>query len=111
MASSESERHGRAVLLLGRFHHGFVFVTGDTRPVVCSVAGAKQCHCSAKRCQNCLRCQSHDDHVSAFGSTYVGRMLRLTSLAPDIIEAILHGDEPDGLSLEKLRKNLPVRWE
>ena len=42
--------------------------------------------------------------------TYVGRMLRLTSLAPDIIEAILRGDEPDGLSLEKLRKNLPVRW-
>jgi hypothetical protein len=31
--------------------------------------------------------------------------------APDIIEAILRGDEPDGLSLEKLRRNLPVRWE
>ena len=43
--------------------------------------------------------------------TYVGRMLRLTSFAPDIIEAILSGDEPDGLSLEKLRKNLPVRRE
>ncbi|MCC5830284.1 MAG: hypothetical protein JJU36_12635 [Phycisphaeraceae bacterium] len=43
--------------------------------------------------------------------TYVGRMLRLTSLAPDIIEAILRGGEPDGLSLEKLRKDLPVRWE
>jgi len=43
--------------------------------------------------------------------TYVGRMLRLTSLAPDIIEAILCGNEPDGLSLEKLRKNLPVRWD
>lgn len=30
-------------------------------------------------------------------------MLRLMSLAPDITEAILRGDEPDGLSLEKLR--------
>ena len=38
-------------------------------------------------------------------------MLRLTSLAPDIIEAILRGDEPEGLSLEKLRKNLPMRWD
>jgi hypothetical protein len=38
-------------------------------------------------------------------------MLRLTSLAPDIIEAILRGDEPDGLSLVKLRKHLPVRWD
>ena len=43
--------------------------------------------------------------------TYVGRMLRLTSLAPDIVEAVLRGDEPDGISLEKLRKNLPVRWD
>jgi len=42
--------------------------------------------------------------------TYVGRMLRLTSLATDIVEAILRGDESDGLSLEKPRKNLPVRW-
>ena len=42
--------------------------------------------------------------------TYVGRMLRLTSLAPGIIEGILRGDEPDGMSLEKLRKQLPVRW-
>jgi hypothetical protein len=38
-------------------------------------------------------------------------MLRLTSLAPDIVEAILRGDEPNGLSLERLRKNLPVRWD
>jgi len=38
-------------------------------------------------------------------------MLRLTSLAPDIVEAILRGHELDGLSLEKLRKNLPVRWD
>ena len=38
-------------------------------------------------------------------------MLRLTTLAPDITEAILRGDEPDGLSLEKLRKELPVRSE
>jgi len=43
--------------------------------------------------------------------TYAGRMLRLTSLTPDIVEAILCGDEPEGISLEKLRKNLPVRWD
>ncbi len=42
--------------------------------------------------------------------SYVGRVLRLTSLAPDIIEAILRGDEPSGLSLEKLRRELAVGW-
>lgn len=35
--------------------------------------------------------------------TYVGRILRLTSLAPDVVEAILNGDEPEGISLAKLR--------
>ena len=56
---------------------------------------------------------SLEDLAQAVGvdRTYVGRMLRLTSLAPDIIEAILRGDEPDRISLEKLRKDLPVRWD
>jgi len=56
---------------------------------------------------------SFEDLAQAVGvdRTYVGRMLRLTSLAPDIIDAILHGDEPEGISLEKLRKNLPVQWD
>jgi hypothetical protein len=43
--------------------------------------------------------------------TYIGRMLCLTSLAPDIIESILHGNEPNGLSLRRLQMNLPVRWD
>jgi len=43
-------------------------------------------------------------------NSYLARMLRLTLLAPDIIEAILDGTEPDGLSLEKLYQ-MPVEWE
>ena len=56
---------------------------------------------------------SLEDLAQAVGvdRTYIGRMLRLTSLAPDIIESILRGDEPDGISLEKLRKDLPVGWD
>ena len=42
---------------------------------------------------------------------YVSRMLRLTLLAPDIVEAIVHGQEPSGLSLEALTKKLPGRWD
>jgi len=40
---------------------------------------------------------------------YVARLLDLTLLAPDIIEAILNGTEPDGLSLEKLFR-APMEW-
>jgi hypothetical protein len=43
-------------------------------------------------------------------SSYAARILRLTLLAPDIIEAILEGTEPDGLSLEQLYR-LPAEWE
>ena len=43
-------------------------------------------------------------------SSYVARLLRLTLLAPDIIEAVLAGTEPDGLSLEKLYR-APSEWE
>jgi hypothetical protein len=43
-------------------------------------------------------------------NSYLARMLRLTLLAPDIIEAILDGTEPDGLSLEKLYR-APTDWE
>ena len=44
-------------------------------------------------------------------SSYIGRILRLTLLAPDIIEALLTGQEPSGLSLERLTKTLPLDWE
>jgi hypothetical protein len=43
-------------------------------------------------------------------NSYVARILRLTLLAPDLIEMILVGTEPDGLSLEKLYRS-PVEWE
>jgi len=43
-------------------------------------------------------------------NSYVARMLRLTLLAPDLIEAVLAGTEPDGMSLEKLYR-LPPAWE
>ncbi len=43
-------------------------------------------------------------------NSYVARILRLTLLAPDLIEAILEGTEPDGLSLEKLYQ-APMVWE
>jgi len=43
-------------------------------------------------------------------NSYLARMLRLTLLAPDLIEAILAGTEPDGLSLEKLQRR-PLEWD
>jgi hypothetical protein len=44
------------------------------------------------------------------GSTYVARVLRLTSLAPSFVDAVLAGEEPDGLSLRHLMIDLPLDW-
>jgi hypothetical protein len=42
--------------------------------------------------------------------TYIGRTLRLTLLAPSIVEAILSGRLP-GLRLGHLMKSFPIAWE
>jgi hypothetical protein len=42
---------------------------------------------------------------------YVGRLLPLTCLAPDIVEAILDGRQPKGLRLAEMLGNGPLGWD
>jgi len=42
---------------------------------------------------------------------YMSRVLRLTLLAPDIVEAMLDGRQPAGMRLEDLLEGFPVEWE
>jgi hypothetical protein len=42
--------------------------------------------------------------------SYLSRILRLTLIAPDIIEAILCGSQPITLQLDELLKPLPASW-
>ena len=57
--------------------------------------------------------QSAAELADAEGLTrsFVSRLLRLTLLAPDIVEAILDGRQPKGLQLEDLTQALPSAWE
>jgi hypothetical protein len=42
--------------------------------------------------------------------SYVGYVLRLNLLAPDVAEMILDGLQPPALQFNKLRKPFPVEW-
>jgi hypothetical protein len=42
---------------------------------------------------------------------YMGRLLQLTLLAPEIVEAVLDGGQCEQLDLSQLLKALPVSWE
>ena len=43
--------------------------------------------------------------------SYVSRVLRLTLLAPEIVEAILDGRQGCELTMAKLMEPFPVRWQ
>jgi hypothetical protein len=43
-------------------------------------------------------------------SSYVSRVLRLTLLAPDVVEAIMDGRQPERMNLPRLLKPFPVTW-
>ena len=43
-------------------------------------------------------------------SSYVSRLLRMTLLAPDIVEAILDGRQPTEMTLAVLMGPFPVSW-
>ncbi len=44
-------------------------------------------------------------------ASYVGKVLRLTLLAPDIVESILNNKQPDIMTWRELSKPFPVEWE
>ena len=43
--------------------------------------------------------------------SFVNRLLRLTLLAPDMVETILDGRQPKGMQLEELTRVMLTTWE
>ena len=43
--------------------------------------------------------------------SYISRVLRLTLLAPETVEAILAGTQPVGLTRAKVMKPFPMEWQ
>jgi hypothetical protein len=49
--------------------------------------------------------------AKGIGKTYVSHVLRLTLLAPEIVEPILDGRQPPELQLDDLLAGLPLEWD
>ena len=49
--------------------------------------------------------------AEAINESYLGRVLRLTLLAPKIVETILEGRQPATLELSELLQQFPVEWD
>ena len=45
------------------------------------------------------------------GRSYLCRVLRLTLLAPELVEAIMEGRQAEGVTLPVLMKGFPAEWE
>ena len=43
--------------------------------------------------------------------SYVSRLLRMTLLAPEIVEAVLAGRQPAGLTMARAMQPFPVEWK
>jgi hypothetical protein len=48
-------------------------------------------------------------HAEKINESYVGRVLRLTLLAPDIVETIMGGRQPVEMTLAVFMRELPAR--
>ena len=48
--------------------------------------------------------------AEGISQSHVSRMLRLTFLSPQLIEAILAGRQPEGMRLEELMQGFPDEW-
>ena len=49
--------------------------------------------------------------AESINESYLGRVLRLTLLAPKIVETILEGRQPANLELSDLLEQFPVEWD
>ena len=48
--------------------------------------------------------------VENINESYVGRVLRLSLLAPELVDAVLAGQQPAEVQLEQLLRKFPVEW-
>lgn len=57
------------------------------------------------------KCLDDIAKVERIGASFVSRIIRLSLLSPNIVDAILEGRQPAQLTLKRLMKPFPMEWE
>jgi hypothetical protein len=91
---------------------GSAMPTPKPRPDETLIKALVRAHRWRRRIQS-RQARSITDLAEQEGVTdaYVCRLLPLTCLAPDMVEAILDGRQPKGLRLSEMLGNGPLMWE
>jgi hypothetical protein len=126
MADAEMSRDGRTLTV----HIPLTFRKRGGRKLVITPAGANAWAPPRPRVDNSMvkalarahrwkRLLESSDYVTVeelaraetINPSYLSRVLRLTLLAPDIVEAILDGRQPVGMQVDDLLKPAPREWD
>jgi hypothetical protein len=96
-----------AVARQGEIGHGVFPVNGDPALVKALARGFRW-----RRMLEEGRYASISEIAQAEGIErgYLGSLLRLTLLAPEMVEAILNGRQPEGVTLPQLLEGVPAGW-
>ena len=102
-------RGGRKLIMMPE---GATMPTSKPRPDETLIKALVRAHRWRRRIES-GQARSVTDLAEQEGVTdaYVCRLLPLTCLAPDIVEAILDGRQPKGLRLAEMLGNGPLEWE
>ena len=102
-------RGGRKVIIAP--NGGDAWAPAKPRPDETLIRALARAH-RWKRMLEERRYRSAGELAEAEGVTrsFVNRLLRLTLLAPDIVEAILDGRQPKGMQLEDLTRAMRSTW-
>ena len=103
-------RGGRKVIIAP--DGSYAWVPPKPRPDNTLIRGLARAH-RWKRMLEERKYRSAGELAEAEGVTrsFVNRLLRLTLLAPDIVEAILEGRQPKAMQLEDVTRAMPSEWE
>ena len=103
------KRGGRKIIVLPDSAHGHAEPTATIDNTM--IKAIARAFCWQKLLENgTYSCLDDIARSEKIGASFVSRYYRLVLLAPDIVEAILDGNQPAQLTVKRLLAPFPIEW-